>query len=87
MDEESKFQLSLPPGLFARIRIPRGEPLEQLVVPEAALMADQRGRFLYVVKEDNTVEYCPVTVGGRIGTRVAIENCSDRRWPISSTTP
>jgi RND family efflux transporter MFP subunit len=64
---------NLAPGMYAKIRVLRGAPEPKLVIPEAALMADQRGRYVFVIKPDNTVEYRPVVVGTRIGTRAAIE--------------
>lgn len=63
----------LYPGLYARVRVPLGEAVPKLMLPETALMSDQRGRFVFVVKPDNTVEYRPVTVGTRKGPLVAIE--------------
>ena len=35
-------------------------------------MADQRGRFVYVIKADQTIEARTVTVGSKVGTLVAI---------------
>jgi len=61
------------PGLFARVRVPRGPLQKQLCIPEVALMADQAGRFIFVVAPDNTVRRQNVTVGGRIGDLTAIE--------------
>ncbi|GBC59225.1 MexE family multidrug efflux RND transporter per iplasmic adaptor subunit [Desulfonema ishimotonii] len=69
----------LHPGLFARIRVPIGDPSEQLLVPERALGADQRGRFLLAVKDDNTVEYKPVRTGVLMdGLRVIREGISEK---------
>jgi RND family efflux transporter MFP subunit len=62
----------LTPGLFARVRVPIGQPEPRLMIPEVALMSDQRGRFIYVVKPDNTVDYRPVVIGSRRGTLIAI---------------
>lgn len=53
----------LTPGLSVRARVPLGAPRKRLLVPEAALAADQRGQFLLVVKEDNTVEPRKVVPG------------------------
>jgi RND family efflux transporter MFP subunit len=54
---------SLVPGLYTRVQVPFGKPQERLLVPEAAVQADQRGRFVLIVTGDNAVEYRPVTVG------------------------
>jgi RND family efflux transporter MFP subunit len=64
---------ALYPGLYTRVRVPEGEAQSRLMVPEVAVMSDQRGRFVYVVKADNTVEYRAVTLGGRVGPLVAVE--------------
>jgi RND family efflux transporter MFP subunit len=63
----------LYPGLYARVRVPLGDPEEKLMLPETALMSDQRGRFIYVVKADNTVEYRPITIGPRKSGLISIE--------------
>ncbi|HEY1375394.1 MAG TPA: efflux RND transporter periplasmic adaptor subunit [Gemmataceae bacterium] len=56
-------QRVLVPGLYARVRVPFGNPQPRLLVPAEAVGADQRGRYVLVVKADDTVEYRPVTVG------------------------
>ena len=57
----------LSPGLFARIRLPIGEPHAALLIPEAALGSDQGQHFLYVVNEKNEVVYRPVEIGSLQG--------------------
>lgn len=52
----------LIPGLFCRIQVSVGSPQPRLLVPEPALAADQRGRYVLVVNEDDTVEQRPVKV-------------------------
>jgi len=65
---------TLLPGLFSRILVPMGEARHALLVPEAALGTDQQGRFVLLVKADNTVEYRPVSVGRKVdGLRVIKE--------------
>ena len=63
----------LIPGLFARVRVPLGPPQRQLAIPEVALMADQAGRFVYVVASDNSVSRQEVKIGGRSGDLMAVE--------------
>lgn len=53
----------LIPGLFVRIRAEIGEPTPRLLVEERAISSDQRGDFLLVVNDENTVEYRPVKLG------------------------
>ena len=63
--------LFIIPGLFAKIRIPINESKGALLVPEIAVSADQRGRFLLTVTADGTVEYKPIEIGALIsGMRV-----------------
>jgi RND family efflux transporter MFP subunit len=71
----------LVPGLFARIRATIGEPQPRLLVEERALGSDQRGDFLLVVDQDNTVQYRPVKTGITLdGLRVIEQglNAGDR---------
>lgn len=42
-------------GLYAKVRIPRGEPRELLVLPEEALMTGQEGTYVYVLDAENKV--------------------------------
>lgn len=51
------------PGLYIHVRVPKGPPRPQLVIPEDALMSGQEGRFLYIVGANNIVEKRIVTVG------------------------
>jgi RND family efflux transporter MFP subunit len=55
---------TLLPGFFVRIRIPKGRDLpDALLVPDRALQADQGGRYLLVVNQDNVVEKRYVELG------------------------
>ena len=60
------------PGLFARVRIPFGEPAPALVVPNAALANDQVGDYLLVVNARNIAERRNVTLGARVGAMCAV---------------
>jgi len=63
--------LFILPGLFAKVRIPYNLEKGALLVPAAALAADQRGRYLLTVNSENIVEYKPVTTGALVdGMRV-----------------
>ena len=52
----------LIPGLFARIQVPVGPARPRLLVPETSLAADQRGRYVLVVNDDETVEQRSVQI-------------------------
>jgi membrane fusion protein, multidrug efflux system len=60
------------PGLFARVRIPLGDPAPALVVPNTALANDQIGDYLLVVNAQNIAERRTVTLGARVGAMCAI---------------
>lgn len=55
--------LFILPGLFAKIRIPYHVEKDAVLVPDAALAADQRGHYLLTVNKENVVEYKPVETG------------------------
>jgi RND family efflux transporter MFP subunit len=55
----------LSPGLFVNIRVRVGEPHQALLVNDRALGTSQGQKFLYIVNEENKVEYRPVTIGAR----------------------
>jgi len=59
------------PGLFVRLQVPMSPPTDALLVPNSALGADQRGRYLLVVNDKDTVEYRSVEIDENIdGMRV-----------------
>jgi multidrug efflux system membrane fusion protein len=55
--------LSILPGQFGRVRLIASAPYEALLVPDAAIATDQGRKIVFVVKDDNTVEAKPVTLG------------------------
>lgn len=64
----------LIPGLFARVRLPLGEPHQAVLVPERAIGRDQGSPFVYVVSGDNDVVYRKVKLGAlHDGQRVIAE--------------
>ncbi len=58
--------------MFARVRIPLGEPALALVVPNTALANDQVGDYLLVVNAQNIAERRNVMLGARVGAMCAI---------------
>jgi RND family efflux transporter MFP subunit len=64
----------LLPGYFARVRVPLETGVDALLVPDAALGADQAGRYLRVVGNDHVVEQKHVTIGPMHGTFRVIES-------------
>ena len=63
----------LLPGYFARVRVPLETGVEALLVPDAALAADQGGRYLLVIGPDHVVAQKHVTTGPLRGTLRVIE--------------
>lgn len=64
----------LSAGMFARIRVPIGEPHRAILIPEVAQGSDQGQRFLYVVNDKNEVVYHRVEVGSLHGTLRVIKS-------------
>jgi membrane fusion protein, multidrug efflux system len=54
---------SILPGQFGRVRLIASAPYEALLVPDAAIATDQSRKIVFVVKDDDTVEAKPVTLG------------------------
>jgi RND family efflux transporter MFP subunit len=55
---------TLLPGFFVRIRLPKGRELpDALLVPDRAVQADQGGRYLLVLNQDDVVEQRYVELG------------------------
>jgi len=63
----------LLPGYFVRVRVPFEQQQNALLVPDAALGADQAGRYLLVVNGENVVEQRKVTTGQLDGDLRVIE--------------
>jgi multidrug efflux system membrane fusion protein len=55
--------LSILPGQFGRVRLIGSAPYEALLLPDSAIATDQSRKIVFVVKDDNTVEAKPVTLG------------------------
>jgi RND family efflux transporter MFP subunit len=63
----------LLPGYFVRIRVPLETNVDALLVPDAALGADQGGRYVLVVGADHAVSAKHVTIGPLRGALRVIE--------------
>jgi RND family efflux transporter MFP subunit len=64
----------LSPGLFARVRVPMGNPHKALLVSDRALDNDQGQRIIYVLDDKNKVASRPVRVGALHDGLRAIED-------------
>ncbi|GMV24189.1 MAG: hypothetical protein AMXMBFR58_02200 [Phycisphaerae bacterium] len=63
---------TLVPGLYARVRFAMSTR-DAILVPDAALLSDQQGRYAMVVNEKDEVEPRRVTIGPLDGTMRVVE--------------
>jgi RND family efflux transporter MFP subunit len=61
--EFTKVDRPLTPGLFVRVQFPLGKPYDAVLIADQAVGTDQGQKFVYVVNEENKVEYRPVELG------------------------
>lgn len=72
---------ALLPGMFASVRLGSAEAQSRIVVTEKAIGTDQARRFVYVVNDQNMVEYRQVQIGESLqGRRVIADglNAGDK---------
>ncbi len=53
----------LRPGLYARIRLPVGDPRPALLISDEAVGTNQGQKYVYIVSDKNEVVYRPVKLG------------------------
>ena len=51
------------PGMFVRIRLPLGQPKKSVLISEEAIGTDQGQKYVYVVDDNNKVQYRNITLG------------------------
>jgi multidrug efflux pump subunit AcrA (membrane-fusion protein) len=51
------------PGFYVHVRVPKGPPRPQLVLPEDTIMTGQEGQYVYVLGADDKVEKRLVNLG------------------------
>jgi RND family efflux transporter MFP subunit len=75
--------LTLIPGLFARLQLPGSTQYKAMMLPDEAIGSDQTQRFAFVVDDQNTVEYRKVELGPIIdGLRVIRDGLKPEDWVI-----
>jgi RND family efflux transporter MFP subunit len=73
----------LSPGFFARMRVRGSAPYQAILVPDRAIGTDQAQRFVWVVNQDNQVEYRKVELGAHIGqSRVITQGLKPEDWTV-----
>jgi len=66
--------LSLIPGLFARLRLPGSGQYRAILVPDEAIGSDQSQKFVYLVDGESKAQYRTVKIGPLVdGLRVVRE--------------
>jgi RND family efflux transporter MFP subunit len=58
---------ALLPGYFVRVRVPRAEQPDMLLVPDRVIGSDQGGRYVLVANKDNVLEQRTVELGQQVG--------------------
>ena len=78
----------LMPGMFIRIHLPIGQEHPALLVADRAIGSDQGLKFVYVVDQDNKVQYRRVTTGAlqEDGLRV-VEGLHADDWVVVGALP
>jgi multidrug efflux system membrane fusion protein len=61
------------PGQFARVTLRLSTLNNATVVPSQAVQTGQDGQYVFVVKQDSTVEQRPITVAQRVGDDIVID--------------
>lgn len=62
----------LTDGEFMRVAVQGNKPAEKVVVPQAALLADQEGIYVFVVQDGKAVVK-RIRTGGEVGTNTIVE--------------
>jgi RND family efflux transporter MFP subunit len=65
-------RLIFTPGVFARILLKGRGPYEALLIPDAAVSADQATRFVYVLDKNNKVQRRDVVLGRWVDDRLRV---------------
>ncbi|MBA4187800.1 MAG: hypothetical protein C0467_07250 [Planctomycetaceae bacterium] len=69
-----KGQRLLAAGMYARIRVPIGEPLKAMLVPDSAFGSDQGIRHLYIVGPENKAIRMDAVTGAQEGDLRVVES-------------
>jgi multidrug efflux system membrane fusion protein len=74
----------LAPGMFVRVRLPIGDPQQELLVIDRAVTSDQGLKYVYVIDADNKVEARRVTTGSlqEDGLRVITQGLKKDDWVL-----
>lgn len=59
-------------GMFVKINMPYAFDKEAILINDASIMTDQRGKYIYTVNDSDKVVYTPVTVGELINDTLRV---------------
>jgi RND family efflux transporter MFP subunit len=77
--------LTLAPGLFARLRLVGSGKFQAVLIPDAAIGSDQSQKFVYVVDGENRAQYRQIKTAALIdGMRVVREGLTTEEWVVTS---
>jgi RND family efflux transporter MFP subunit len=75
--------LSLTPGLFARLRLPGSGRYRATLLPDEAIASDQSQKYVFVVDQERKARYQPVKIGPLVdGLRVVREGVAAEDWVV-----
>jgi membrane fusion protein, multidrug efflux system len=75
--------LSLVPGLFARLRLPGSGQYRATLLPDEAIGSDQSQKYVFVVDGESKTQYRPVKIGPLVdGLRVVREGVLPQDWVV-----
>src|SRR5216110_3456378 len=75
--------LSLIPGLFARLRLPGSGQYRAILLPDEAIGSDQSQKFVYLVDGESKAQYRTVKIGPLVdGLRVVREGVMPEDWVV-----
>lgn len=61
-------------GGFVNVAIEGAEPVQETLVPQAAVQQDQRGPFVLLVNDEQIVEQRYIATGATVGTAIIVED-------------
>jgi RND family efflux transporter MFP subunit len=75
--------LSLIPGLFARLRLPGSGQYRAILLPDEAIGSDQAQKFVFVVDGESKAQYRTVKIGPLVdGLRVVRDGVTPEDWVV-----
>jgi len=64
----------LIPGQYVNVQVTLTQPKLLPVIPQAAVLVNQQGRYVMVVDRENIANVRPITIGEAVGTMWAVES-------------